>query len=51
MILPDDYISGVAEAIHAVGGMMVLDCIASGTVWVDMVKTGVDVLILSLIHI
>ncbi|MGB1008739.1 MAG: aminotransferase class V-fold PLP-dependent enzyme [Thiolinea sp.] len=45
MILPDDYISAVAEAVHEVGGMMVLDCIASGTVWVDMEKTGVDVLI------
>ncbi len=45
MILPDDYIRGVADAVHEVGGMMVLDCIASGTVWIDMEKTGVDVLI------
>lgn len=45
MILPDDYIRAVADAVHEVGGMMVLDCIASGTVWVDMQKTGVDVLI------
>jgi len=45
MILPDDYITKVAEAMHTVGGIMVLDCIASGTVWVDMKKLGVDVLI------
>lgn len=45
MILPDDYIRQVADAVHEVGGLMVLDCIASGTVWVDMQKTGVDVLI------
>ena len=42
MILPDEYIREVSEAVHAVGGVMVLDCIASGTVWVDMVKCGVD---------
>ncbi|GBH26306.1 hypothetical protein BvRS1_33550 [Burkholderia vietnamiensis] len=35
----------MADAVHAVGGMFVLDCIASGTVWVDMEATGVDVLI------
>jgi aspartate aminotransferase-like enzyme len=45
MILPDDYIRAVAEATHAVGGLFVLDCIASGTIWVDMAATGVDVLI------
>ena len=45
MILPDSYIKAVADAVHAVGGMMVLDCIASGTVWVDMAATGVDVLV------
>lgn len=45
MILPDDYLRQVADAVHAVGGLMVLDCIASGTVWVDMQETGVDVLI------
>jgi len=31
--------------VHAVGGLFVLDCIASGTIWVDMAATGVDVLI------
>lgn len=45
IILPDDYLRQVAEAVHAVGGLFVLDCVASGTVWVDMKKTGVDVLI------
>ena len=45
IILPDDYIKAVADATHAVGGLMVLDCIASGTIWVDMQAIGVDVLI------
>ena len=45
MILPNDYLRAVADAVHAVGGMFVLDCIASGTVWVDMAATGVDVLV------
>ena len=45
MMLPDAYLRAVADAVHAVGGLFVLDCIASGTVWVDMASTGVDVLI------
>ena len=45
IMLPDDYIRQVADATHAVGGLFVLDCIASGTIWVDMQATGVDVLI------
>ncbi|HMB47408.1 MAG TPA: aminotransferase class V-fold PLP-dependent enzyme [Afifellaceae bacterium] len=45
MILPDDYIRALAEAVHSVGGIMVLDCVASGTVWVDMQALGVDVLV------
>jgi aspartate aminotransferase-like enzyme len=45
IILPDDYIRAVAEAAHEVGAIFVLDCIASGCVWVDMAATGVDVLI------
>ena len=45
MILPDDYLRAVAEAVHAVGGLFVLDCIASGAMWVNMRDTGVDVLI------
>lgn len=45
MILPDDYLTRVAHAVHAVGGLFVLDCIASGAMWVDMKATGVDLLI------
>ena len=45
MILPQDYMQAVAEAVHEVGGLFVLDCIASGTIWVDMQAAGVDVLI------
>lgn len=45
VILPDDYIKAVADAMHAVGGLVVVDSIASGCVWVDMKKCGVDVLI------
>jgi aspartate aminotransferase-like enzyme len=45
MILPDDYLKAVSDAVHAVGGLFVLDCIASGAMWVDMQATGVDVLI------
>ncbi|MFT5638137.1 MAG: aspartate aminotransferase-like enzyme, partial [Paracoccaceae bacterium] len=42
MILPDDYLKAVADATHDVGGLFVLDCIASGCAWVDMKATGVD---------
>ena len=45
MMLPDDYIRALADAVHEHGGLIVLDCIASGTLWVDMAATGVDVLI------
>ena len=45
MMLPDDYLRAVADAVHAVGGMFVLDCIASGAMWVNMAQTGVDLLI------
>ena len=45
MILPDDYLQAVGEAIHSVGGLFVLDCIASGTVWVDLQANNDDVLI------
>ncbi len=44
MMLPDDYVKALADATHAVGGLFVLDCIASGTIWIDMEATGVDVL-------
>jgi aspartate aminotransferase-like enzyme len=45
IILPDDYLRAVSDAVHAVGGLFVLDCIASGALWVDMQASGVDVLI------
>lgn len=45
MLLPNDYLSAVADSVHSYGGLFVLDCIASGTIWVDMKSTGVDVLI------
>ena len=45
MILPDGYLKAVADAVHEVGGLFVLDCIASGTIWVDMAACGVDVLV------
>ena len=45
IILPDGYVAAMAAAAHEVGALLVLDCIASGCIWVDMVATGVDVLI------
>jgi aspartate aminotransferase-like enzyme len=45
MILPDDYLRAVGAAVRAVDGLFVLDCIASGTVWVNMAASDVDVLI------
>jgi aspartate aminotransferase-like enzyme len=45
MLLPDGYLNAMAVAVHEHGGLFVLDCIASGTIWVDMAATGVDVLI------
>ncbi len=45
MVLPDDYLKAIANAVHEVGGLFVLDCIASGALWVDMKATGVDVII------
>src|SRR5690606_28252425 len=45
IILPDDYVRAVADAAHEVGALFVLDCIASGAVWVDMRESGVDILI------
>ena len=45
MILPEDYMRAVADAVHDVGGLLVLDCIASGAMWVDMQACGIDVLI------
>lgn len=45
MMLPDDYIRAVADAVHEHGGLFVLDCVASGAMWVDMKALGVDVLL------
>jgi len=45
MILPDDYLQAVAAAVHEHGGLFVLDCVASGAIWVDMAATGVDVIV------
>jgi aspartate aminotransferase-like enzyme len=45
MLLPEDYLRAVSDATHAAGGLFVLDCIASGELWVDMESCGVDILI------
>jgi aspartate aminotransferase-like enzyme len=45
VILPEDYIRRMAGAAREVGALMVLDCIASGCIWLDMASLGVDVLI------
>ena len=45
MMLPDDYIRRLADAAHAVGALVVVDCIASGCMWLDMRALGIDVLI------
>lgn len=45
MLLPDDYLKAVAAAVHEHGGLFVLDCVASGAIWVDMAATGVDVIV------
>ncbi len=45
MLLPDDYLRAVANAAHAQGGLFVLDCVASGALWVDMAGLGVDILV------
>lgn len=45
LMLPDEYIKALADATHAVGGLLVIDCIASGCVWLDMRALGIDLLI------
>lgn len=45
IVLPDDYVRAVSTAVHEVGGLFVLDCVASGALWVDMGDLGVDVLL------
>lgn len=45
IVLPDEYLAALAAAVHEVGGVFVLDCVASGALWVDMEKNDVDVLL------
>ena len=45
IILSEEYIKALSAAVHSVGGLLVIDCIASGCVWLDMKKLGIDVLI------
>jgi aspartate aminotransferase-like enzyme len=45
IILPDDYVQAIGEAVESIDGIFVLDCIASGAMWIDMKKCKVDVLI------
>ena len=45
IMLPDGYLRAIGDAVHANQGLFVLDCIASGALWVDMAANGVDVLI------
>jgi aspartate aminotransferase-like enzyme len=44
-MFPDDQVKAIADAAHSVGAVFVLDCIASGTYWVDMKALGIDVVI------
>ncbi|MGB6126333.1 MAG: alanine--glyoxylate aminotransferase family protein [Gordonia sp. (in: high G+C Gram-positive bacteria)] len=45
IVLPDDYLKTLAAAVHEVGGLFVLDCVASGALWVDMAALDIDVLL------
>ncbi len=45
IMLPDNYIKQLADAVHSVGGLLVIDCIASGCIWLDMKALGIDVLL------
>ena len=45
LLLPNDYLAAVGAAVREVGGLFVLDCIASGALWVDMASSNVDVLV------
>lgn len=45
IILPDEYIHRLSEAVHAIGGLLVIDAVASGCIWLDMKKLGIDVLV------
>lgn len=45
IMLPESYIRKLADAVHKVGGLLVIDCIASGCIWLDMQQLGIDILI------
>lgn len=45
IILPHDYIKCMSNEVHKYGGLLFLDCIASGCVWVNMKELGIDVVI------
>ena len=45
IMVPDIFLKQVSEAVHEVGGLFVLDCVASGTLFVDMKACGIDVLL------
>ena len=45
ILVPDNFLKQVSEAVHKVGGLFVLDCVASGTLFVDMQACGVDILL------
>lgn len=45
ILLPDGYLRAVGAAAEEAEALFVLDCIASGTVWVDMRANHVDVLV------
>ena len=45
LVMPDEFLKAIADAAHEVGALFVLDCVASGALWVDMKALGVDILI------
>ena len=45
LMLPNDYIRKLGKTVRGNGGLLVLDCVASGAIWVDMQDMNVDILI------
>jgi aspartate aminotransferase-like enzyme len=45
IILPDEYLRAVGAAAREVDALFVLDCVASGTIWVDIEASKVDILV------
>jgi aspartate aminotransferase-like enzyme len=45
IILPPEYLRAIGDAVESVDGLFVLDCIASGAMWVDMKASKIDVVI------